>query len=332
MWPSVLTLLLAFGGFSICAFLSHKKNRKEPLMCPLRAHCDMVIHSSYSRFFGVRLEHIGMGYYGFMIFAEALVLSVTMFQTDVLLYLLFFLKTFAFLFSLYLIGIQAVVLRNWCSWCVVSAFFCATLFALSLVRVPGGVVETLAAHAPAFVFLQWVGVALGVGGATISDFLFFRFLKDLRISHGEAEILETLSQTIWLALAFLVLGTAGIFAAHPQAFFTFPRFFLEGWILIVLILNAFALHFLVAPHLTKISFGERHEHYAGELRSIRRLAFALGATSLVSWYGTLVLHGVETISRSFFSLGMFYVAALLAAIVLSQWMEYRLAHLLDGRH
>src|SRR3989344_3032840 len=56
-----------------------------------------------------------------------------------------------------------------------------------------------------------IGVALGVGGASLSDLLFFRSIKDKVISKDEFESLMTASKIIWVGLFILILSGLAIF-------------------------------------------------------------------------------------------------------------------------
>ncbi len=116
-------VLVALGGFAIAFYIRRKKTRAETLICPLHSNCETVIHSPYSTFLGWPLELWGMFYYALV------TLSYIFF---VLLPVILWLTVFAFLFSLYLTYIQAVKLREWCTWCLISALFCSIIFLASL--------------------------------------------------------------------------------------------------------------------------------------------------------------------------------------------------------
>ena len=49
---------------------------------------------------------------------------------------LMFASVCAFAFSIYLTLLQAFVLKNWCTWCIISACICASIFALDAVNSP----------------------------------------------------------------------------------------------------------------------------------------------------------------------------------------------------
>jgi hypothetical protein len=49
--------------------------------------------------------------------------------------------------------------------------------------------------------MHLLGVVLGLGGATIADLLFFKFLREFEISKKDAEILRLLSRVIVIAFS-----------------------------------------------------------------------------------------------------------------------------------
>ena len=90
----------------------------------------------------------------------------------------------------------------------------------------------------------------------------------------------------------------------------------------VIVVNGAFLNLLVAPKLVKISFHERHRHEAGELRHIRRIAFALGAISITSWYSAFILGMIRRSPLEFSPLLLIYILVLGGAIIGSQIMDW----------
>ena len=119
---------LAFVGLALSSYIYiHKKSRRR-LICPLRSNCETVIHSDYSRFFGVPVELLGIIYYMFvMIFHFSLVISPGIGSLAIL-YSTIILSIIAFLFSLYLISVQIFILRQICTWCLLSATISTLIF------------------------------------------------------------------------------------------------------------------------------------------------------------------------------------------------------------
>lgn len=129
----VVIIFLGFGGFLIAMYIRHhKKNVQEALICPLKANCDTVIHSDYSKFFGIPVEVLGMIYYAIITVSYGLVIIFPTLYIPIIASSLLALSLFAFLFSLYLTLVQAFVIKNWCTWCLISASICATVFALAV--------------------------------------------------------------------------------------------------------------------------------------------------------------------------------------------------------
>ncbi len=321
IFPYLLLIFTAFGGFLLSFYIRHKKRSHEKMVCPLKSDCDTVIYSPYSKFFGVPLELLGLLYYGLIAVGYALFLIFPTLATPLVVFGVLSATTAALLFSLYLTFIQAFTLKQWCTWCLMSAGFCVIIFATALSISELGFISLLAEHHNFIVILHIFGVALGLGGATIADIFFFKFLKDLRISEWEAGILHTLSQIIWFALAILVLSGIGLYLPEAQELNQSSKFLVKIVVVFVLILNGAFLNLLIAPKLVKISFGQKHHHQTGELHHIRKLAFALGAISLVSWYSAFLLGMLRFIPIDFLPLLLIYVGILSGAVMVSQLLE-----------
>jgi len=316
-------IFLAFIGFLISFYIFLKKRGKEHLSCPLEAECDKVIHSKFSYFWSIRVEILGMIYYALVSLGYGLESYYPLIFQGWPTVILLSLTIGAFLFSLYLTFIQIFTLKKYCSWCLVSAFIC-TLIALTASA--GGieaVTPFLSEHYRFILILHIVGVSLGVGGATISDVFFFRFLKDYKISHKEARVLDAVSDVIWAGLAILILTGLGLYLPNSEELIQNPRFLTKMIVVAIITVNGAVLNLKVQPHLMKIIFGE-HEHHEGEMVFHRRLAFGLGAVSLVSWYSAVFFAMARGLPESFFVLFGSYLAVVAGAVIISQFVERRL--------
>lgn len=326
--PYILIALAAFSGLILTIYIHHKKRYHEPMVCPLGTDCTTVVTSEFSHFLGVPVEWWGMLYYA-TIFATYV--SVLVIPTAIewgLLVMVVPLSLGAFLFSVYLTFIQAVTLRQWCTWCLISAGLCTLIFAFTLSGIATfmtGLVSALVTYKTFIVGLHVLGVAIGLGGASLADLFFFKFLKDLRISEREAEVLRGISQFIWLGLAILIISGTGLFLTNPALYASSPKFLVKMIVVAVIIINGAFLNLFITPKLIRISFGDQHRHAKGELRTDRRLAYAQGAISASSWYSAFILGLLPQSPLDFLPLLGLYVAVVLAAVLGSQIIEHFIA-------
>ena len=175
--------------------------------------------------------------------------------------------------------------------------------------------------------LHLLGVSLGLGGTTIADLLFFRFLKDFRISAKEEEVLRFLSHVILLALDLLIISGLGLYLPDMAKFNASPTFLVKMVAVAVLTVNGMALHVFIIPHLIRLSLGPGQGSIGRKTMSPawHRLAFALGAISITSWYTAFFIAMLKSlITFSFFTLLGLYLIVLMLAIIISQRVE---AHL-----
>src|SRR3990167_9694686 len=319
--PYVLIIFTAFLGFLIAFHLQQKKHGKKPFVCPLKARCDIVVNSNYACFFGIPVEFLGMFYYAVIAAGYGATFIWPEYTNSHVYFFLFLLSGMAFLFSAYLIFIQGVVIRHWCTCCIGSASLCTIIFLLALFGTQIDLVAMMALYHKPILVLHLLGFCLGLGGATMTDLFFFKFLKDLRISEFEAYILQTLSQVIWFGLALLLISGLGLYLPNSELLNHSSKFLLKMTAVLVIIINGSFLNIVVAPKLVKITFGKRHDHEEGELHHLRKLAFAMGAFSVISWYSALILAFMPHVAISYMTLFSIYLALLVLGIVASQFTE-----------
>lgn len=320
--PSYLiTILVSLTGAGVALYIRRSKQSHRPMVCPLRANCEVVTHSEFSHFFGAPVELLGLQYYLIIAAAYTLFTAAPALATATAVLALLLMTTSAFLFSAYLTFIQAFTLKEWCSWCLVSAGLCTTLFFTTLAGTDHAFTPLLASWRPGLLAAHLVGITLGLGSATITDLLFFKFIKDFRISHEESAIMRTLSQVIWFGLAVLLLSGLGLYLPQAARLNQSSKFLLKVIVVAVIIINGAFLNFLIHPRLVRISFGGPHHHTPGELRHIRKIAYALGAISAASWYTAFVLGLLPAVSLPLPALLGLYLGLLTLAIFVSQIAE-----------
>ncbi len=324
-----IVILSSFAGFLISLYIYHKKSANEEMICPLNFDCETVIYSKYSKFFGVPLEFMGMGYYLLIFFSYVYFLTFPNDVSPILAVIIYPLSIGAFLFSGYLVFIQAFNIKEFCTWCLFSAGLSTIIFvsALALWSPTREIVfDFVGKYYDWVLVINIIAAAVGLGGATISDILFFKFLKDFKISLEESDILHVFSQVIWFALGIVVVSGIGLYLPHTPEIADSPRLLAQIIMVGVVIVNGALLNLLVSPKLVSISFGEKHDHEEGELKYLRKMAFALGSSSIISWYAAFVLAIVKKPELLLWQYLTIYLAILLLGFLISQVVEKHYSH------
>ena len=316
-----LIILLSLCGLSIAFYIHHKKHQPKKLVCPIGSDCDKVVRSEYAKFFGLPVELLGVAYYGLIFLSYLVFLAFPEFYWPYSIAVIFPISLIAVLFSFYLVFIQIFTLKEICTWCMGSALISCFIFALSAVSSDLAFVSFLGAYHEVILIVHVMAMALGLGGATITDVLFFRFLKDKKISWEEKGTLDTLSQFLWTVLAIAVVSGLGLYLPEVARLNESAKFLVKAVVVLVIIINGATLNLLVSPKLIKLSFDQKEES-----RALRRLAFGLGAVSIVSWYSAFILGMLKSIPVSFMVGLAIYIALLVVAIFMSQLTAKRLSN------
>ncbi len=330
LFEKIILKILSLSGFFIALYIYLHKNKKKPLVCPLKSNCEKVIHSDYSKFFGIPVEILGMIYYsliflislGSFFFSNLIHPSIFSFALG--------LTILAFLFSLYLTFIQLFVLREMCTWCLTSALASTLIFIFSLSVYNYNLNQFLINNYKLILLLHAVSSAIGLGAATTADFLFIRFLKDFKISEKEKQTLDFISQLIWFSLGLIILSGIGIYLTRMEELHQSSKFLVKSIIVLIIVINGTFLNLLISPHLIKISFDLQNNNDKKEVNRItrmRKIAFALGAISIISWYSAFILGELSKVNLSFLAILGIYLIFLIVGIVLSQILEDRYFHL-----
>jgi uncharacterized membrane protein len=311
-----LGLLASVVGLGISSYIHRKKQTKTKLICPLRTQCDTVVNSQFATSFGIPNELLGMAYYILTGLFYAFILRYPMFFSPILHFALFFLTLGGMLFSIYLISLQAFSIRAWCVWCLGSAA-ANVLLVVSLFGFPSeGLFALLSAQRMWWVIAHNIGFILGLGGATITDLCFFRFLKDNTISKEEKGAMDLLSNIIWVGLAILIVSGIALYLPEQARLDVSSKFLLKVIVVSVVVVNGILLNMLVAPRLRELSLEN-----TPSARHFRKIAFALGGISIFSWYTAFLLGSFRSISVSFLLGLCIYAGALLTVVIASQLYE-----------
>jgi len=314
-----LPLLASILGLGISLYIFQKKFTKTKLICPRESSCDHLVHSVYSNTFGIPNEILGIIYYILQIIFWILFIYLPNSLNQISYFLLVIATTLAVLFSIYLVAIQAFIIRSWCLWCLGTALINISLVAsLILFHFPG-LINLLGEQKVWWVIIHNIGFILGVGSATITDIFFFRFLKDDKIDAKEKNVMDTLTDTIWIGLAVLIVSGVMLYLPNQEVLNTSSKFSAKILVVTVIILNGLTLNMFVGPKIRKLSF--RQDLVPTRFR---KFAFALGAISITSWYSAFILGSFRTMDFSFHQIISTYAILLILAIISSQIFQRRL--------
>ena len=316
----LLIVAAALIGLTITINIYKKKHTKKPLVCPFNADCDSVITSDFSSFMGIGLEIYGMIYYGFVALAYSSLILFPSLQGEMTMFILSGMAIGAFLFSAYLTFIQAFVIKIWCSWCLMSAGISTAIFIFAMIGISisnFSFVPILMEYKSYVTLLHLVGFALGVGGATISDILFLRFLKDFKITEEEKNILKLMSQIVWFGLLLIVISGVGLYLPESERLLDSAKFLVKMIVVAVIIINGAILNLVITPKLLNIAWKSDGINVKNVSR-MSNIAFATGAISFVSWYTAFFLGFARNVTLSFSQLISIYGGALLIGVIGSQ--------------
>ena len=156
----------------------------------------------------------------------------------------------------------------------------------------------------------------------MSDLLFFKSVKNLKISKTEMKFLELGSYQIWAGLVLTIFSAFSFWIFFP-AVAQAPKILAKTTIFLVILVNGIFLNLWVTPFLKKhleVNLAESQS-----FRKARTILFSSGAVSILSWYYVLVLGAWRNLEASYRVLIGMYLALLLVAVVCSNFIgRYKL--------
>lgn len=118
-------ILLSFVGLVDTLYLGIK--RGKPVVCSITTGCEEVLNSEYSAVGGIPISWFGFAFYLTVFSASA----YAIFGEPAFLRIVFWVAAPAFLVSLGLFGIQAVVLKAYCQYCLGSGILVTLILLVS---------------------------------------------------------------------------------------------------------------------------------------------------------------------------------------------------------
>lgn len=309
------TVILGLVGFLIASNICYKKACQKPMVCPLKMKCEQVLYSKYSKFLGIPVEILGMFYYGLIVISYSIFLFAPTLKNPFFVFAIFMATVCGFVFSTYLFSVQLLKLKEFCSWCLVSAAISTVIFILVLQTrlLPVGLMTLTYGYKALVVIIYALATSLGLGVAIITEMLFIRFLKDSRISKEESSTMHLLHQTIWLALGIMAVSNYAIYLTDPSALITSSKFLAKIFVLTILIVANLVYDLFVSSRLVEIFADERTSRETA-IHYLKRMPFIFGPISLSSWLLISIFEMIKSFQMSIPQFLTLYLVVLVTAI------------------
>ena len=169
------------------------------------------------------------------------------------------------------------------------------------------------------IMLHLIGLALGVGAATLLDLVIIRFMVFGKISREHVRIVHTSAQVVAIGLTLLWasgLGFLLFYYLYAPANLTNEKIYAKMVIVLVLTINGYVIHRHILP-LIKQNVGR--PLFSGVSDKQRRVMLAAGAISATSWYVPLALGVLRELNfTSGVHILIFYVVLLMVTIAMAQ--------------
>ncbi|MFA6536455.1 MAG: vitamin K epoxide reductase family protein [Candidatus Paceibacterota bacterium] len=130
----IIIAVLGFCGFAVSHFIYTEKQKPTPIVCPVGFDCDAVVRSRFGSLMGVRLEVAGMAYYGLIALCYTYFVFLPSANSPTVALLLFLISAGGFLMSFSLSLVQTFIIKQYCTWCLVSAFITTAIFILMFIN------------------------------------------------------------------------------------------------------------------------------------------------------------------------------------------------------
>lgn len=156
----------------------------------------------------------------------------------------------------------------------------------------------------------------------MSDSMFLKALKDLKISKAEMGFLQLGSTMVWLGLAVLIVSGYFLFSLDTDKYLHSAKFLAKMTIVGVILLNGLFLHISLIPRLRR--HVEGYLPSSDEFMRKRPYLFTSGAISFVSWMSALVLGALHKVPWSYSEIMGVYLLVLLMAGLIANLLGRRL--------
>jgi len=132
-WLYRISLILVVIGLLVSVYMTIYKSTSNDALCLGSGDCSTVNASRYSEVYGIPVASIGIAGYFAILLVQWFERRDKFFEKNGPL-LVFGLALTGFLFTVYLIYVEAAILRAYCPFCLTSQVAMTIIFIISIVR------------------------------------------------------------------------------------------------------------------------------------------------------------------------------------------------------
>lgn len=130
--PYITIIVCSLVGLLVALYIDWSKRHNQKILCPTDSDCEIVIHSIYNNWRGIEWEDVGAFYYSMTAIAYFTFWMMPPLATNLTLTVSAIISTIASIVAGYLIYIQAKILKEWCTLCLLSSLLCFSILLATL--------------------------------------------------------------------------------------------------------------------------------------------------------------------------------------------------------
>ncbi len=164
-----------------------------------------------------------------------------------------------------------------------------------------------------------LGAMIGIGSATVTDYLHLKSLKNHRLERTLLGIYPLLSGLIIASLLVIIASGFILVWIEPELLGK-SLFRLKMFLVLVLMVNGYFLRTCIYPHFRSDVL---HNHPKEDAKSLMYSSSITGSISIVSWYTIFILAATKSYGYSVGSVLNVYVTAIILVFLVSVFLEKR---------
>lgn len=168
-----------------------------------------------------------------------------------------------------------------------------------------------------YLILHLVGLALGAGGAFVSDAIFMTSMKDKKISRDEMTIISVGGNLVWFGLLLLTISGLLLMSLNWTGYIMSTKFIAKMIIVLIIAINGVVIHHAYLPKMRELVEVDLRGNEM--FRKISKFLYVSGALSVVSWISALTLGAFKKIPLSVLDIlkiyGVIVVGAMLVSLI-----------------